>query len=120
MDWHSFPGGSRNSHQPGRPGLYGGLGKCRGWLHPGWRSRWSGQPAAIVRAGTAALLIAVAFATMTCLLFVLANGPLISLYIQKDQEVIGLATPLLIIAGIFQISDGVQVAGLGIYGPCRT
>ncbi len=69
--------------------------------------------AAVVRAGTAAILIAVVFMSLTCLLFITASVPLVGLYI-KDNSVLPIATSLLVIAGIFQLSDGVQVAGLGI------
>ncbi len=69
--------------------------------------------AAVIRAGTAAILIAVGFMSLTCLLFITANVPLVELYI-KDNSVLPIATSLLVIAGIFQLSDGVQVAGLGI------
>lgn len=72
-----------------------------------------GSRAAIIRTGTVAILISVAFMLVTCLLFVTANVQLVGLYIN-DTKVLPIATSLLIIAGIFQISDGVQVASLGI------
>lgn len=72
-----------------------------------------GSRSAVIRAGTAAILIAGGFMFLTCLLFITANEPLVELYI-KDNSVLPIATSLLVIAGIFQISDGVQVAGLGI------
>jgi MATE family multidrug resistance protein len=72
-----------------------------------------GSRAAVIRAGTAAILIGGGFMFLTCLLFITANEPLVELYI-KDNSVLPIATSLLVIAGIFQISDGVQVAGLGI------
>ncbi len=72
-----------------------------------------GSRPAIIRAGTVAIVIAVGFMSLTCLLFVTANVQLAGLYI-KDASVLPVATSLLIIAGIFQVSDGVQVASLGI------
>jgi len=47
------------------------------------------------------------------LLFVSFRNFLPSLYID-DPEVIATSATLLIIAGMFQLSDGVQVAGLGV------
>jgi MATE family multidrug resistance protein len=50
---------------------------------------------------------------VACLVFLTLNYTLVRLYIQ-DQEVVTLAASLLIIGGFFQLSDGVQVVGLGI------
>ena len=46
------------------------------------------------------------------LLFVLGKDFLPTLYVN-DPEVIAIAAPLLVIAGFFQLSDGVQVVCLG-------
>ncbi len=67
----------------------------------------------VVRAGTVALLLTGGFMAGCCLLFLSANQFLISLYIS-DPMVTEIATSLLVIAGFFQLSDGVQVVGLGI------
>jgi MATE family multidrug resistance protein len=72
-----------------------------------------GNQAKIVRAGTVSIVLAVAFMAVACLVFLTLNYTLVRLYIQ-DQEVVTLAASLLIIGGFFQLSDGVQVVGLGI------
>jgi MATE family multidrug resistance protein len=55
----------------------------------------------------------VAFMFVCALLFFTFRFYLPTLYID-DPEVISLAASLLILAGFFQISDGVQVVGLGV------
>jgi MATE family multidrug resistance protein len=57
------------------------------------------------------IMVAV-FMSFFALMFIFGRHYLPSLYIS-DNEVIGLATSLLVIAAFFQISDGVQVVGLG-------
>jgi MATE family, multidrug efflux pump len=64
-------------------------------------------------AGYSATLIGLLFMSFTGTTFVLLNEFLPSLYIN-DGEVIELAASLLIIAALFQLSDGVQAVGLGI------
>jgi MATE family multidrug resistance protein len=54
-----------------------------------------------------------AFMFICALLFFAFRFFLPTLYID-DPEVISLAASLLILAGFFQISDGVQVVGLGV------
>ena len=49
------------------------------------------------------------------LIFIIFRHELASLYID-DESVISLASSLLIIAALFQISDGIQAVGIGI---CR-
>ena len=63
-------------------------------------------------AGFTSFLMGIGFMAFTCFCFVIGNSFLPSLYI-KDQEVIDIASTLLVIAAFFQISDGVQVVGLG-------
>ncbi|MDO1445298.1 MATE family efflux transporter [Rhodocytophaga aerolata] len=72
-----------------------------------------GSQPKIVRAGTVSLTLAVIFMSLTCILFLSLNYFLVRLYIQ-DIEVVSLAASLVIIGGFFQLSDGVQVVGLGI------
>ena len=67
----------------------------------------------IVRSGTAALLLSVAFMGCTCLVFILIPGFLTRLY-TTDAQVVAYAASLLVIAGFFQLSDGMQVVGLGV------
>jgi multidrug resistance protein, MATE family len=68
---------------------------------------------AVQRAGTAAFLLVAAFMGLCCLLFLTANDWLVSLYIRDNAEVATIAAGLVIIAGFFQLSDGIQVVGLG-------
>ncbi|MCP5061409.1 MAG: MATE family efflux transporter [Ignavibacteriae bacterium] len=64
-------------------------------------------------AGNSGLLLSVTFMTFTGILFVVLNRFLPSLYIG-DMEVIEVASGLLIIAALFQLSDGIQAVGIGI------
>jgi len=57
-------------------------------------------------------LMAIIFMSITGLLFMVLNNHLPMLY-TSDQEVISIASSLLIIAALFQLSDGIQVVGLG-------
>jgi multidrug resistance protein, MATE family len=63
-------------------------------------------------AGLSSLIMAIVFMATTGLILVLANHAIPRFYIQ-DPQVIEVAAGLLIIAAIFQVSDGVQVVGLG-------
>ena len=65
------------------------------------------------RAGFTALLSGSFIMITAGIIFILMRNLLPSLYIQ-DQKVIEIASSLLIIAALFQISDGVQAVGLGI------
>lgn len=57
-------------------------------------------------------MMVVIFMSIFALIFILGRHYLPSLYIS-DGEVLSLASSLLVIAAFFQISDGVQVVGLG-------
>lgn len=46
-------------------------------------------------------------------LFLFASGPIAAIF-TRDPEVVGLAASLLVIAGVFQLADGVQVVGSGL------
>lgn len=63
-------------------------------------------------AGLSSLIMAILFMSATGMILVLANDFIPTFYIQ-DPEVIELAAGLLLIAALFQVSDGVQVVGLG-------
>lgn len=63
-------------------------------------------------AGYTCFLMAIIFMAFTGIVFMLFNELLPSLY-TNDQDVIGIAGTLLIIAALFQLSDGIQVVGLG-------
>jgi len=63
-------------------------------------------------AGFTAFIMVAMFMSISALLFIVLREFLPSLYID-DPAVIKLSASLLIIAGFFQLSDGVQVLGLG-------
>ena len=65
------------------------------------------------RVGGSALLMSVAVMGTSALAFVLFNRFLPSLYID-NESVITLASSLLMIAAVFQLSDGIQAVGLGM------
>ena len=67
----------------------------------------------IRRAGFTTILIAVCFMAMSGLAFVVFKNVLPMLYIN-DETVISIASSLLIIAALFQLSDGAQAVGVGI------
>jgi MATE family multidrug resistance protein len=63
-------------------------------------------------AGFSAFVIVLAFMSITAICFVLFRNQLPALF-TKDADVIGISSSLLVIAAFFQLSDGVQVVGLG-------
>jgi len=63
-------------------------------------------------AGNTCFVMVIIFMSICGIAFIFLNQFLPSLYID-DPEVIGYAASLIIIAAFFQISDGVQVVGLG-------
>ena len=63
-------------------------------------------------AGFSAFVIVLAFMSITATCFVLFRNSLPTLF-TKDLNVIGISSSLLVIAAFFQLSDGVQVVGLG-------
>lgn len=65
------------------------------------------------QAGIAAFILSVAFMGCCAVLFLTANDWLVSLYIRNNPAVSATAASLLIMAGFFQLSDGVQVVGIG-------
>ncbi len=67
----------------------------------------------IWRAGIAAFLLSVSFMSITALVFLTANDWLVTLYIRDNPQVMAIAASLVIMAGFFQLSDGVQVVALG-------
>lgn len=64
-------------------------------------------------AGNSSFIMGVLFMIASGLLMILAKDVIPYLYLD-DPAVVELASTLLIIAAIFQISDGVQVVGLGV------
>ena len=65
------------------------------------------------RAGFSAILLGASMMASFGIIFVTLNRLLPSLYIN-DPQVISIASSLLLIAAIFQISDGTQAVGIGI------
>lgn len=63
-------------------------------------------------AGFTSFAMGIVFMSVSCIIFILGNNFLPGLYIN-DDEVIKIASSLVIIAAFFQISDGIQVVGLG-------
>jgi MATE family multidrug resistance protein len=63
--------------------------------------------------GNVALLLVTIFMTAMMLVILIFNRFLVELYIA-DNEVIVIAMRLMIVAAIFQLSDGIQVVSLGI------
>lgn len=66
------------------------------------------------RAGVAALVLVTGFMSLCALVFLSANDWLVSLYLRDNPEVETLAASLVVMAGFFQLSDGVQVVGIGM------
>lgn len=64
------------------------------------------------RVGNTSFAMALSFMTMCAILFIGLSGFFPKLYV-REAEVIQIASSLIVIAGFFQLSDGVQVVGLG-------
>jgi MATE family multidrug resistance protein len=64
-------------------------------------------------AGYISIILGLFFMSITGTIFIIFNEFLPSLYIN-DREVIEMASSLLIVAALFQLSDGVQAVGLGV------
>ena len=65
------------------------------------------------RSGFASFLLVLILMIVSALVFIIFRNYLPVLYVD-DSSVINIASTLLIIAGLFQISDGIQAVGLGI------
>jgi MATE family multidrug resistance protein len=74
--------------------------------------RGSGNLAAARQAGFAAYLLGLGFMGSMALLFICTRHVAPLLY-SHDPEVVAQAATLLLIAALFQVSDGLQVVGLG-------
>jgi MATE family multidrug resistance protein len=64
------------------------------------------------RVGNTGFILVIVFMACCAIIYVLLCDYLPTLYVN-DEEVIGLASGLIVIAACFQLSDGVQVVGLG-------
>lgn len=67
----------------------------------------------LILAGQSGLYMVTAFMGCTAIGFILLNHWLPMLYVS-DTEVIAIASSLLVVAAVFQLSDGLQVVGQGI------
>lgn len=67
----------------------------------------------MMRSGRAALIMSVLFMGVTAIVFAAFNHTLVALYID-DAVVAGMAANLLLIAALFQLSDGIQCVSLGV------
>ncbi len=65
------------------------------------------------RAGQTSFLVALSIMSVAALTFILLRHQLPALYV-RDTAVVELASSLLIIAALFQLSDGTQAVGLGV------
>jgi multidrug resistance protein, MATE family len=72
-----------------------------------------GHQKAMKLSGSVALLIGFLFMALCCLLFLIFNTFIAKLYIY-DPDVLPMAASLIIIAGFFQLSDGIQCVALGV------
>ena len=73
--------------------------------------RGSGE--GIFRAGVASFVLSTGFMAAAALLFFSTNDWLVSLYIRDNPAVASMAATLVIMGGIFQLSDGIQVVAVG-------
>jgi MATE family multidrug resistance protein len=87
---------------------FGNAGSVRvGWA-VGARDREGAR-----RAGLAAFGAGAAFMAVTGAMFLIFPGPIARL-LTSDPDVVAVAIPLLRVAALFQISDGVQAVGAGV------
>ncbi|MCA6078037.1 MATE family efflux transporter [Fulvivirga sedimenti] len=76
-------------------------------------NQWGKKDIPTLRAAAFSIYgMVIVFMSFTAIIFITARYFLPSLYIH-DEEVISIASTLLIIAGFFQLSDGIQVVSLG-------
>lgn len=68
----------------------------------------------LIRAGNTSFLMSLIFMAGCALVFIVFSKFFPTLYVDSSEgEVIQIATTLIVVAGFFQLSDGVQVVGLG-------
>ena len=72
-----------------------------------------GNNSKIKAMGTSAIMVVTSFMLITCMVFIVFNQEFARLFIN-DEGVVYTAASVLIIAGLFQLSDGIQVVSLGI------
>ncbi len=76
------------------------------------RALGRGDPRGARRAGWLGMQLALAINVLSAALLVTFPGPIASIY-TRDQGVIAIAVQLLVLAAIFQLSDGLQVSAAG-------
>jgi MATE family multidrug resistance protein len=67
----------------------------------------------LMRSGRAALIMGTVFMAVCGIVFALFNEFIVSMY-TDDMQVTGMAVNLLLIAALFQLSDGIQCVSLGV------
>lgn len=68
----------------------------------------------LMKVGNTSFLMAIVFMALCSAFYMIFSNFFPTLYVSKEEvEVIEIAASLLIVAGLFQLSDGVQVVGLG-------
>jgi MATE family multidrug resistance protein len=88
-----------------------GVGNA-GSVRVGW-AVGAGDGAGVRRAGLAAFGVGAAVMALPALGFLLAPGAL-SRAMTDDPAVVAQAAPLLVVAAVFQLSDGIQGVGAGV------
>lgn len=78
----------------------------------------AGEHDTVMRAGGAALALATLFALASCIFFIVERESLATLFIDPTSsnaaELIATAGPFIIVAGAFQLFDGLQAVGAGL------
>ncbi|HWU60925.1 MAG TPA: MATE family efflux transporter [Ensifer sp.] len=78
----------------------------------------AGKRTDVMRAGGAAVLLATGFALASCILFIVERESLARLFVDPASsnaaELIATAGPFIIVAGAFQLFDGLQAIGAGL------
>ncbi len=78
----------------------------------------AGRRVDVMRAGGAAVLLATGFALASCILFIVERESLARLFVDPASsnavELIATAGPFIIVAGAFQLFDGLQAIGAGL------
>jgi len=68
----------------------------------------------LLKVGNTSFLMAIVFMAACSAIYMIFSNFFPTLYVGKDElEVVEIAASLIIVAGLFQLSDGVQVVGLG-------
>lgn len=78
----------------------------------------AGQRVEVLRAGGAALILSCVFALASCIFFIVERESLARLFVDPASvnaaDLIATAGPFLIVAGAFQLFDGLQAVGAGL------